>query len=62
MADVLYMGRIQGRVPLRPGETRQQAVARAQDTLNALLTASARRLRPEVTLAEIVPQPSREAA
>jgi hypothetical protein len=45
MAEVRFNGFLQGRVPLRPGETRAEAVKRAERTLGGLATRGARRLR-----------------
>lgn len=65
MAEVRYRGVVSGRVPLRPGETREQAVQRAEDTLNALAERGARRLQVAVALVEdddTQPNPLKEAA
>lgn len=41
---VRFCGAIQGRVVIRPGETEEQALARAEDTINNLLAKGAARL------------------
>lgn len=62
MRHVQFRGTIQGQVPLRPGETKAEAIQRAADALHALTAAKARRLRVRVALAEFVPPAGREAA
>lgn len=62
MRHVQFRGTIRGRVPLRPGETKSEAVERAQDALLALTAQKARRLRVQVALTEFVPPAGEEAA
>lgn len=65
MAEVRFRGEISGRVPLRPGETRAEAVARAEATLLALTSRGARRLEVGIGLTEdrdTQPNPLKEAA
>ena len=62
MRHVQFRGTIRGQVPLRPGETKSEAVERAQGALLALTAQKARRLRVQVTLEEIVPHGGEEAA
>lgn len=62
MRHVQFRGTIQGQVPLRPGETKAEAIQRAAEALHALTAAKARRLRVRVTLEQFVPPEGREAA
>lgn len=62
MRHVQFRGVIEGRVPLRPGETKAEAIERAEGALVALTDQKARRLRVRVALREFVPQRGEEAA